>query len=44
VEIQPSEGLTLTALSSELAVDGTSLRYEGAPTTDVDLIAGVARG
>jgi hypothetical protein len=44
VEIQPSAGFTLTALSPALAADGTSLRYEGAPTTGVDLIARVARG
>jgi hypothetical protein len=44
VEIQPSAGFTLTSLSTGLTADGTSLRYEGAPTTDVDLIARVARG
>jgi hypothetical protein len=44
VEIQPSAGFTLTSLSSALSADGTSLHYEGAPTTGVDLIARVARG
>jgi hypothetical protein len=44
VEIQAPAGVTLTAMSAALTEDGTSLRFEGAPTTAVDLIAGVARG
>jgi hypothetical protein len=44
VEIQPPAGFTLTSLSTALSADGTSLRYEGAPTTGVDLVARVARG
>lgn len=43
VQIQPSAGFTLTSLSTALSADGTSLRYEGAPTMAVDLIARVAR-
>lgn len=44
VEIQAPAGVTLTAMSAALTEDGTSLRFEGSPTTAVDLIAGVARG
>lgn len=43
VEIQAPAGVTLTALSATLAGEGTSLRFEGAPRTGVDLIARVAR-
>jgi hypothetical protein len=44
VEIQPPAGVTLTPLSAALAGEGTSLSFDGEPTTSVDLIARVTRG
>ena len=41
VEIQAPAGATLSPISSALAGEGTSLTFDGEPTTDVDLVAGV---